>query len=435
MDGCPQLGSWRAAIPAFAVLLIACAAARADFQGATHMMPFEEDAISYAETQAAGPVARLRDQLEQGVAQFQHDPVFGYLPALLEQLGVSADSQMLVFSKTSLQREHISPRTPRALYFNDDAYVGFIPGAPMIEVSEVDPKLGAVFYTLDQSEASRPRLVRTDQCLECHASSKSLGVPGHLARSFVTKESGVVDLASGISPITHRTPLADRWGGWYVSGDHGDQLHRGNLIGVAAFERQETEPNSMGNQADLTRFFDSDRYLNQHSDIVALMALEHQTHMHNLITRLKYAATISLLQYGHIKYLNSVSEAFLKYLLFTEEVPLTAPIKGTSGFTERFARLGPRDGKGRSLRDFDLQTRMFKYPCSFLIYSDAFDTLPDPLKEDLYRRLWKILTADAAPAPFDHIAPETRRAILEILVDTKPDLPDSWRTENATGID
>jgi hypothetical protein len=417
-------------------------AARGQFQGATHMMPFDEETISYSKTKDTGPIGRLQQRLDNGQCKLAYDPKFGFLPALLKELGISPTSQMLVFSKTSFQRERISPQTPRALYFNDNTYVGFIPGAPLLEVSVADPQLGGVFYTLQQKAsesgtpgeprpegrpAEHPRFVRTDQCLECHASATSLGVPGHLVRSFVTDDEGVVDLITGVSPVTDRTPMKDRWGGWYVSGTHGGQTHRGNLIGPAAFQRQEKEPNYMGNIADLSRFFDTSRYVRPTSDIVALMVLEHQTHMHNFITRLHYAAELALQQYGHVRYLNSVTESFLQYLLFTEESPLTAPVKGTSGFTEWFAGEGPKDHQGRSLRQFDLQTRLFKYPCSYLIYSEAFDALPEPIKDKLYRRLWDILTGHDSSAAFAKIPAESRRAVREILIETKPNLPEYWR--------
>lgn len=408
-----------------AVLWFTSSAARADFQGATHMMPFDEDTIGYSKAVATGPLARLQARINQGNAKLNYHPVFGFLPDLLKELNISTTSQMLVFSKTSFQRERISPETPRALFFGEDAYVGFIPGSPMIEVTEVDPNLGAVFYTLDQKEVDRPRLVRTDQCLECHASTKTMGVPGHLVRSFVTESNGVVDLSTGVSPVNHRTPLADRWGGWYVTGTHGDQVHRGNLIGKAAFERQEKEPNYLGNVTDLGQLFDSSRYSTPYSDIVALMVLEHQTHLQNFITRLNYAATLAIQQYGHINYLNSMTEAFLKYLLLTEETPLTAPIKGRAGFTEWFAGQGPKDRQGRSLRQLELQTRLFKFPCSYLIYSEAFDALPEKMKEKLYRRLWEILSG--TDTKFDsRMTSETRRAVLEILIETKAGLPEYW---------
>jgi len=398
-----------------------------DFQGAGHLMPFDEEAIRYSKVAATGAVARLQERINRGEAELSYDKEYGYLASLLDALNIPRSSQMLVFSKTSFQRERISPSQPRALFFTDDVYVGFIPGAPMIEVSVADPKLGAVFYTLDQNRGSKPRFVRNDQCLECHASSKSMGVPGHLVRSFATDENGVVDLSSGTSSVNHRTPLAERWGGWYVTGQHGDQVHRGNLIGKAAFAKQERAPNDVGNIEDLKRFFDVTRYPGGHSDIVALMVLEHQTHMHNFITRLHYEAELALQTYGHVNYLKNVSEAFLKYLLFTEETPLTAAVRGSSDFAKDFAAQGPRDKRGRSLRDFDLRTRLFKYPCSYLIYSEAFDQLPDKIRTHIYQRLWEILTGQDTKPEYERLTPETRRAILEILCDTKPGLPESWK--------
>jgi len=398
-----------------------------DFQGATHLMPFDEGTINYSKAQDASSIARLQERLDRGAARLAHDEHFGYLPALLAALKIQTNSQMLVFSKTSFQRERIAPRTPRAIYFNDDVYVGYVLGSSLLEISAVDPKLGGVFYTLDQTKAERPKFVRTDQCLECHASAKTMGVPGHLVRSFATDESGVVDLSSGTSQVTHRTPFTERWGGWYVTGTHGDQAHRGNLFGKDAFARHEKEPNYLGNQSDLKRFFDTAHYPAAGSDIVALMVLEHQTHMHNFLTRLNYEATIALQQYGHIKYLKNVTEAFLRYLLFTEEAPLSAPVRGSEEFIRSFREQGPKDRQGRSLREFDLQTRLFKHPCSYLIYSEAFDKLPEPLKAQIYKRLWDILNGQDTTPAFENIPAQTRQAIREILVETKTGLPDYWK--------
>ena len=395
-----------------------------DFQGSTHMMPFEEDTIAYSKTPEGGPVARLQRKIDEGNVQLKYQGAYGYLLSVLEELKVPKSSQMLVFSKTSFQRERISPRNPRAVFFADDVYIGYVPGAPMLEISAVDPKLGGVFYTLDQRPVQKPRFARTDQCLECHASGKTMGVPGHLVRSFETDESGVTDLKSGVSLVNHRTPFEERWGGWYVTGMHGDQIHRGNLIGADAFERQKREPNYLGNLTNLSQFFDVSIVPAPQSDIVALMVLEHQTHMHNYLTRLNQAARIMLLQYGHVMYLESAVASFLEYLLFTEEAPLSARVTGTSGFAQGFAAAGLRDSKGRSLRDFDLRTRLFKYPCSYLIYSEAFDELPGPLKETIYKRLFDVLSGNDKES--EAIQPQTRLAILEILRETKPGLPAYW---------
>lgn len=397
-----------------------------DFQGATHLMPFDEGTINYSKAKDNSPISRLQERIDRGEVKLPHDDKFGYLLALLDELRVPTNSQMLVFSKTSFQRERISPKMPRALFFNDEVYVGYVAGSPLLEISTVDPKLGGVFYTLEQTRIDRPKFVRTDQCLECHASAKTMGVPGHLVRSFSTDEQGIVDLSSGVSLVNHRTPFEERWGGWYVTGKHGDQKHRGNLIGKEAIARHEKEPNYLGNQTDLSRFFDVTEYPVASSDVVALMVMEHQLHMHNFLTRLNYEGTIALQQYGHINYLKNVIEAFLKYLLFVEEAPLTAPVNGSAAFASRFTQAGPKDKQGRSLRDFDLQTRLFKHPCSYLIYSDAFNALPDKLKARLYERLWDILNGTDTSEAFQPLTPESRNAIREILVETKKDLPAYW---------
>ncbi len=390
-------------------------------------MPFDEETINYSKTKAEDRIARLQERIDKGEVKLKHDDTFGYLLSLLEELKVPASSQMLVFSKTSFQRERISPRAPRAVFFNDDVYVGYVPGSPLLEISSADPRLGGVFYTLEQAETDKLRLVRTDQCLECHASAKTMGVPGHLVRSFSTDESGVVDLSNGVSLVNHRTPFEERWGGWYVTGSHGKQTHRGNLIGKAAFERQEKEPNYLGNLSDLSQFFPVSNYPKPQSDIVALMVLEHQTHMHNFITRLHYESTVALQQYGHINYLKGIVNSFLKYVLFTEEAPLLAPVKGNPDYAKAFESAGPKDKQGRSLREFNLETRLFKYPCSYLIYSDAFDNLPEPMKAHLYQRLWDILTGKDTSPDFQRISQDSKRAILEILTETKPGLPDYWK--------
>ena len=398
-----------------------------DFQGATHLMPFDEETINYSKVDDAGPIARLKERIDRGDLKLAHDDHFGYLPSILSALNVPTNSQMLVFSKTSFQRERITPRTPRALYFSDDVYIGFVQGSPLLEISSVDPKLGGVFYTLEQAKVDRPKLVRTDQCLECHTSAKTMGVPGHLVRSFATDDNGVVDMVTGTSLVNHRTPIQERWGGWYVTGSSGKQTHRGNLFGKAAFARHEQEPGYMGDLTELKKYIDVTEYPAGSSDIVALMVMEHQAHMHNFLTRLNYEATIALKQYGHLNYLKNITEAFMRYVLFVEEAPFAAPLRGTSGYAESFAKRGPKDKQGRSLREFDLQTRLFKYPCSYLIYSDAFDQLPAKLKERLYKRLWEILKEDDTTPEFKNLSADSRRAIREILFETKTDLPSYWK--------
>ena len=398
-----------------------------DFQGSAQKLEYDDEPIAYSKQTPDDPIARIQRRLDAGEVKLAWDDKFGYLPGILDALGVPESSQMLVFSKTSLQRKLISPSNPRALYFNDDVYVGYIPSAPMMEISAVDPKNGGMFYSIEQEKVRKPKFTRNEDCMQCHGAQRTLGVPGHFVRSVPTDADGELNTPEEISDITHCTPFADRWAGWYVTGQHGAQTHLGNLVGAEAFARAKEEPNALGNLTELGKFFDESHYPARGSDIVALMVLEHQAHMHNYITRLNFEARMMTAMYGHLRYLKNQENAFLRHLLFTEEAPLTAPVAGNPEFVAAFTKSGPRDAKGRSLRDLDLQTRMFKYPCSFLIYSEAFVQMMPEMKEELLRRLFAILTAQEPHPDFAKIPGEDRRAILEILRETMPSLPDYWR--------
>jgi hypothetical protein len=203
------------------------------------------------------------------------------------------------------------------------------------------------------------------------------------------------------------------------------------------------ETDAGANLTDLSNRFDVGPYLSKHSDIVALMVIEHQTQMQNLITAANFQARIALYHEAAInkalgraadatsphteRRFKAIADRLLKYLLFIDEAALSAPIAGTSGFADEFAARGPRDHRGRSLREFDLKTRMFRYPCSYLIYSEAFDSLPDRVRNYLYQRLWSVLTGDDESAELARLTATDRRAILEILVETKPNLPEYWK--------
>lgn len=398
-----------------------------DFPGSSQMMPYEEEIIDYPHTRPTDPVAKLKSKLDYEEVQLKYDEKFGYLPALLKYLGIPQSSQALVFSKTSLQRHLIGPKNPRSLFFNDDIYIGYIPGAPLIEIAASDPKMGGVFYTLDQTNPKNPNLRRENQCLECHASTRNMGVPGHLIRSFTPDEEGRVDMFSGSMVVSHKTPFTNRWAGWYVTGEVGKMVHNGNLMGEAAFKRQETEPGYLSNVKDLSGFFDTTKYLQPGSDIVALMVLEHQAHLHNFITRLNYETRIQLSLYHHTKYLHAIVDGLVRYMLFADEVPLPSPVTGSGHFTEDFQKEGPFDSKGRSFRQLDLQTRLLKYPCSYLIYSDPFNELPPEAKELVYQRMYDVLSGKEQGEAYARVTPENRKAILEILRETKKDLPAYWR--------
>ncbi|MCE9548597.1 MAG: hypothetical protein K8T25_24235 [Planctomycetia bacterium] len=402
---------------------------------------FEQPPINYSQSTPLNKVSALQDAIQKKTMVVRRDDRLGYLPDLLDKLKIPVESQLLVFSKTSMQRDRISPRTPRAIYFNDDVYVGFCHAGNVLEISTADRQLGTVYYTLDQNE--KPPVIRrqTESCLQCHGSAGSDGVPGHLVRSVFVNGEGLPLLAEGSFRVDHTTPLENRWGGWYVTGTHGAQRHLGNMI------VSETAPRA-GDNADgqnvtsLREKIDAADYLTGHSDIVALLVFEHQTHVHNLITQAGFATRQALYYEAELnrafgepvgnrresttRRIESAADKLVDGLLFVNEAPLTARIVGTSGFAEQFVRAAVRDRQGRSLRDFDLKTRLFKHPCSYLIYSPAFDDLPPVMKECVATKLRRALAGNGGEQ-FSHLNPADRQAISEILEQTKPDW---WRVRD-----
>ena len=340
-------------------------------------------------------LTRLGQQLERGEATLEYRDGVGYLPSLLEHLRINVDSQTLVFSKTSFQQAIINPKNPRALYFNDEVAVGTVPGGDVYELLAVEPGHGMVFYTLDIKQTDQPRFRRRGvECFFCHAMGNKGALSMVVASVFPDKDGSPAYTSTFISTIDHRTPFEQRWGGWYVTGTHGSQRHMGNAIAADPFRPLDLEPSHSQNLTTLTDKIDVSKYLAGTSDIVALMTLEHQVGTANRLNALTF-------QYGRAKR-DGVSDAdwteldgdiddLVGYMLFVDEAPLLGPVKGVSAFTLTFPQRGPRDKQGRSLRDFDLQTRLFRHPMSYLVYSDLFDGLPAPVRERVYRRLYDVL--------------------------------------------
>lgn len=398
----------------------------------------ELEPIEYSKTAPQDTIARLQERIDKGEVTLQYDPVRGYLPAVLHALGIHSSSQTLVFSKTSFQRNHISPQNPRALYFNDQAYIGWVRGAPVVELSTVDPQLGTVFYTLDQQPSAKPKFLRqTYECLSCHASTMTRGIPGHVMRSVFAGPDGNPFFQAGTFQTTDESPLKERWGGWYVTGTVGNQQHMGNRLFRNAEDAEAPNLAPTSNLTTLKGRLDTTDLLSPHSDVVALMVMEHQTNVQNLIARATYEARRGLhyqtalnrglgrpedeLLESTTGRIRSVGEPLVRALLLAKEAPLTAPIKGTSTFAADFQSRGPRDGQGRSLRDLDLTRRLFRYPCSYLVYSPEFDAMPPLAKQYVYRRLREILTGKDTSTDFATLTPADRQAILAILTETKPD--------------
>lgn len=394
------------------------------------ILPSEHAAIDYWDADPTDAVARLQQQLEAGEADLDFHEELGYLPAVLKALDVAQSSQALVFSKTSFQASRIFPRVPRAIYHNEEISVGFVRGGDVVEVASLDPKLGVVFYTLDQMRSPRPRFrLRTTECISCHVGPATLGVPGLLVRSVHPDRSGTPERSPSFL-TDHRSPLSERWGGWYVSGMHGSQTHRGNVTYERGRVAMTLTGRSAENLEDLDRYISRYHYLRPTSDIVSLMLLEHQTRMTNLIIRLGYETRIALHDEPdsdvEAKIANTAEE-LLRYMLFTDEALLEEPVEGTSGFAEEFEARGRRDSQGRSLHQLDLRTRLLRYPCSYMIDSEAFEALPSVAKNRVYKRLWEVLTGEDESDVFSAMSGDDRQAILEILTATKTDLPSYWQ--------
>jgi hypothetical protein len=386
----------------------------------------DDPAIGYLSRPLHDPVAELDRKVQAGEFEMRYDGPQGYLRSLLAGLNVAVESQMVVFSKTSVQALHIDPQNPRVLYFNDSAAVGWVRGGSL-EVAALDPQQGMVFYTVDQRQwvltqrnaapaAGRPSLFRrrTD-CLNCHNSKATRGIPGTLLRSVFPSIDGTPLRQFGTLNTDLSTPFDRLWGGWYVTGQSGAARHRGNAVVTNLAKPEAMVTDQTVNLESLKGKIDTEAYLSPYSDIVALMVFEHQMHLTNLLIEAGWRARVGA-GAGNV-------EELVDSLLFVDERPLSDRIQGNSGFAAEFGARGPRDEQGRSLREFDLQHRLMRYPCSYMIYSEAFDGLPAEVREAVYRRMWSVLSGAAKGAKYSRLAASDREAVVEILRATKKGLP------------
>ena len=394
------------------------------------------------------PIAILQRRIEAGEAVLQYEDQHGYLMSVLEALDIPVSSQGLIFSRTSLQTNLITPWTPRAVYYNDDVYVGWVQDSQILEIASIDPDDGGVFYTLEQNPEEVRFTEEGTTCLMCHESrSVTDGIPGVMVRSVVVDRFGYPIAPLHEGSTSDRTEFDRRFAGWYVTGTHEGGPHAGNTYApvlsheVTDLRRylEEFDVNADGNVTDLEGRFDIEPYVSPHSDIVSLMVLTHQTRVHNLITvaheaakeAVGGAAMLARIRSGAMPEpdvasaaqvrIDGAVERMVRAMLFSREAPLPGRVRGTSDFAEEFAARGPFDGQGRTLRAFDLERRLFRYPMSFLIYSEAFETLPDLVKRPFYARVGEILEGRDTSGEFTHLDEADRVAIREILVETKPE--------------
>ncbi len=404
---------------------------------------FEHEPIRYSKTTPRNRVSELQARIEKGAWSPDRRDGKARVLSVLEALEVPAESQVLVFSKTSQQNTRISPSTPRAIYFSDDCYVGWVQGGS-IEIAVADERLGMVFYVLDPRAAgSTPRFRRDRACLSCHGAGRTERVPGVLVRSVFPSGSGFPFFSQGTFQTTHASPFRERWGGWYVTGTHGDMRHMGNVFARQIEGGVELDRDAGANVTSLASRLHLDPYPRKTSDIVALMVLEHQVIAQNAIVRADFATRRALwrqeslrralgepvtraLQGSALRIVQAEVERVLRKLLFSREALLTDRVRGSEGFVEAF-RCGRRAlSTGESLRDLDLRTRLFRHRLSYMIHSIAFDALPEQIRSRIYKRLWDILTGEDRSGEFAHLDAEERATILRVLRGTKRGLPAYW---------
>ncbi len=356
------------------------------------------------------------------------------LSLILDTAGVPQASQVLVFSKTSLQHRLISPSNPRAIYFNDNCYIGYVPGG-IIEYGDTDPDpaVGSGLFAIDLHHNEAAELRQDNSCLSCHEGSRTNGRVGFFIRSVFPDPEGHVITSAGSTNVSHDTPIAKRWGGWYVTGKSGSTHHRGNQVTIEHPDGDAYLDNALGsNLNDLSHRFNVARYLQPTSDIVALMVLEHQVQLHNLLTQgsavvhEQFERSRSLAGYLEEPFepnqnetlqrvIHSNAERIVKHLLFCDEVALTDPIVGSDLFQIQFRANRKEDSQGRSLKDFDLKTRLFKYRCSYMVYSRAFELMHPLLKNAVLEKLQGVLSGKDQDKEFGHLSEDERKQIWQIL--------------------
>jgi hypothetical protein len=402
---------------------------------------FEMAPTDYSDAVSTDAFAKLSADWESGKKPWPEDDPLEVLRVVLKELGIPEESQGLVYSKTSKQNNLINPRNPRSVFFGDNAYVGYVPGGS-IEVAAIDPVIGPVFYLLhlDRENVSE-RVVRSNTCLQCHGTSRTELVPGLLVRSVYVNDEGHPLLGAGTFLTTHSSPLKERWGGWYVTGMHGEDRHMGNTISTELDDGGvEFDFEAGANWESLEGKIDTSKYLQPTSNIVSLMVLEHQCKMENLLTK-------ASLEYRRLVYLQKainpdadvarsdgmaaraskdLAEQILKYMLFTDEVDLGEGVEGDGAFEAAFEKLGPVSSEGDSLREFRLYGRLFKNRCSYMIHSNSFEALPDAVRVPVLTRLWEVMSGKDESEEFENLGRSEKKRILEIVKDTVDRLPECW---------
>ena len=377
----------------------------------------------YFQRTAVDRFSRRIPELAEGRLPLDRSSERAFLKSLLRALDIPESSQLLVFSNTSLQLSLINPNNPRALYFSDDLYLGYVPGGK-IEVATIDAELGAVFYIFDIPRSdSRVVVERARRCMNCHANEDTLKVPGLSVKSVAPGPGGGSLDTFHPGQSGHTQPLAERFGGWYVTGTGGFDWHWGNRMGRLYQGELSATPLEPGTR------FSFERYPVATSDLLAHLLHEHQVGGVNRLIRAQY-------RFRELHHRNggSVPQALppdleteladlLGYLLFAQEAPIPASgIPGNPAFREGFAR-NRKVVDGHSLKDLDLQTRLLRFRCSYLIHTPFFEGLDADLRRRILRDLDHALSPEKRNAASRHLSDSEAAVIRTILRATVPGFP------------
>ena len=401
-------GHWMAAVGKAGSVL--------DFTAAPH---------NYWKRQPQDVCTALAAKIASGEVTLDTTDEKAFAKSVLDALQVPVSSQLLVYSATSLQSERCNPRNPRALYFNEHAYVAVILGG-RLEMMGIDSEMGCTFYAFSKAQPGvKPVVERSTQCFNCHAGNGTQRVPGLLATSVAPILSGASYETYRHDEQGHQIPLSVRFGGWYVTSARPFGETKANILAInkgKGIEIVRVNPGEM---------WDTTRHLLPTGDILPQLVHEHQIGFDNRVIQAVY-----LLREVEAKgsppppedqaKLDAKARELVRYILFADEAKLPAGgIAGDPQFVRDFQLYKKAAAGGASLKDFDLRSRMFKHRCSYMLYTPQWQQLPAAIKTRVYSGLKSALTGD--DRKFAYLGDDERKAILAILCATLPDLPADWR--------
>jgi hypothetical protein len=401
------------------VLLLALLLLADNAEAARRVRDFEKAPHNYWTRPLTDRFTQFKTALESGKLSLDRSSEKAFVVSLLKALNISPATQTLVYSTTSLQLRRISPRNPRALYFNEDVYVGWVPGG-QIEIASIDPALGGIFYIFDipRGREAPIRIERSTRCFNCHAEFEIGRIPGLLIKSVIPGPGGGSLESFRGDQTGHSIPFKDRFGGWHLTGKHGITEHWGNLVGELSPTGLKKYANPPGRQ------FRWETYPVATSDVLAQLLHEHQVGFVNRAVKATYDVRGALVKGDAKGQIVQHADILTRYLLFTNEVRLpTGGIEGDPALKAHFLKNARKTKLGVSLRQFNLRTHLFKYRCSYMIHSVTFSGLPGPLKKRVLLNLRAALDPVKSHPASGHIPVGEKKAIGLILASTLDNYP------------